>query len=72
MIQLENAEKFEKLAKNYPIKYIKSIDPWQCYKLSSVKLEKTDMKLVLDCLYANIPTELRVKNIDDEEKEREI
>ena len=63
MIVLKDVEKFEQLAKEYKVKYLKSpesrggyIEPRKDSGASSI-----NMDLVAECLYANIPAYMRIK-----------
>ncbi len=71
-IKLEKTEKFEKLAKKYPIKYRESADSTTSYEIDDKDFININKKLVADCLYANVPKELRVKGENDIYEEREI
>ncbi len=68
MIEIKDGEIFEKLAKKYNIKYRRTPNG-ETYEIKSMEnaneQDSIDMKKVSDCLYANVPVELRIKCADD-------
>ncbi len=63
MIEIKNADKFEELAKDYKIRYMRSPEG-ETYELNQQRNNQNgiDMNQVNDCLYANVPVDLRYKS----------